>query len=811
MFSVGALALVASLLAVLQAPPGLSAVEAGQYSTAGRRVLVVIVDRISIDDIVDADLPGIRGLASRGSAALMNARVRYDSYGTGSYVILGAGGRALAVDNAGLAYNTEEMFQAGEESVEAGSIYLSRTGREAPAGSVVNLYIEEMRKKSDSSLATSVPGLLGETLLKAGKRVAVFGNADSLGPSIRLEGPVGAALPEFPQPVEPGRTSSGHPLSRTWHREISCIAMDASGLVPEGDASTRLDRPSSGPGLLSTDFELLVDIAAAGMRSADLVVVDMGQTSRVDDQSSLYSEGELVEARRAALAECDRALSALLESVDLSRDLVLICTPTPTRKMMIDGDLLTPLIAAGPGLSAGGSLSSPTTRRTGLISNFDIAPTILEHLGVEAPPEMDGRAVRSEGSGLRLETLVSLRDRSVYATGARAALVKLFAISGLVVLLVLILLSLVRRELIFDHPLFWSVVLLSLLSAPVIYALVPLLPVRVLGWSITALVVGELAAGAASLLVFYAVARLKKRRRGDKPTGGGEPGGALGWAVPRAVLLLAGLALACVIADTFAGSPASAVSPFGTSLVMGSRYYGIGNIYMGVALGAAVLAACLAPDVFPSFIKGKTAAMLFAGGVLLVTVAVLGYPRLGANVGGLITGVAAASVTMIKLKGERLGWKQAGLIALVVVACLVLLLAVDALLPGSSSHAGKTASRISGRGISDAFSVIARKLQANYSLAFASIWRLFFLAGAITALLWRWSMGMFRTVDRAYPNMAAAWTGMVVAMVVALLFNDTGIEAAGAVMIYFILPVILLMLSVARDETSRGGAVREAS
>lgn len=797
MAAAGALASIVSVLAVLLVSPSGAAAEAGQVSAHGRRVLVVVIDRIGMDDIVDARLPGIRILASRGSSALMNARVRYDAYGPGSYVILGAGGRAFAADSAGLAFNAGETFQAGRELLTAGSIYRSRTGGSAPPGSVVSLYIEAMVKESDSALATNVPGLLGETLRKAGKRVAVFGNADSLGPGASAGYSGAITLPEYPLPAEPGRDNWGHPLARTSHREASCIAMDANGLVPAGDVSTLMDTQSDGPGLLSTDFERLVAEASAGLRAADLVVVDMGQTSRVDEQSGFYSESALSEARKAELARCDRALVALLESVDLSRDLVVVCAPTPTREMIMEGDFFTPLIAAGPGFGPGGRLSSPTTRRTGLVSNYDVAPTVLEHLGVAAPSEMDGRAMTSGGDGLELESLAELGDRSVYASGVRATLLKLFAISGLVVLLLLLMLSLVRKELIFGHLYFWSVVLLALLSTPLVYMLVPLLPLRRLGWSIAVSLLCELAAGALALLAFLAAGKSRAARSKDRPQAGGGETSALGWALPRAVLLLSGLALAGVLLDPFIGSPMSAVSPFGTSLVLGGRYYGTGNTYMGVALGAAILAACLLPDLFRSRLKSNTTTVVAAVALLAVTVAILGYPRLGANVGGLITGVVASFVTVMKLRGGKIGWRQAVLIGAVVVACLFLLLAADALLPGSSSHAGKTASRISGGGIKDAFDVIARKLEANYKLALASIWRLFLLAAVVAALVWRRNLAMFTDINRAYPHMAAAWTGMVVAMAVALLFNDTGIEAAGAIMVYFILPALLLLLSVA--------------
>jgi len=41
-------------------------------------------------------------------------------------------------------------------------------------------------------------------------------------------------------------------------------------------------------------------------------------------------------------------------------------------------------------------------------------------------------------------------------------------------------------------------------------------------------------------------------------------------------------------------------SAFGSDVMMGDRYYGMGNLYSGFAIGAALLFACLLPVVLAS-------------------------------------------------------------------------------------------------------------------------------------------------------------------------------------------------------------------
>lgn len=810
-----ALALVACVVAMLivsLAPPCRAAEGTGQqasaasdagplYAGAGaraRRALVVVIDRIGIDDLVDTGLPSIDRLTREGGTALMNVRIRSDLYGLGSYVVIGAGGRAFAGPDAGLAFESgEQLVQGANLEVSAGRVYTSRTGRRAPPGSVANLYIEEMKQLSDTPMATSTPGLLGQAARDAGLRVAVVGNADSSIPAV-FTGAASQAQPVELARVSPPPTRS-YPMDYTIHREISGIAMDSQGLAPRGDVSSDLVAYIPGKSLPTTDFDRLVVRTRDALASNELVVVDMGQTSRVDEQAPLYQERKLEQSRRDALARCDAALGRILQSVDLSRDLVVICTPTPTRKMIEDGELLTPVVAAGPGLQPGTLLTAPTTRRPGLVTNFDIAPTVLSFLGVSAPADMEGSVFESTGRPTSLPEIASRRSSVVYAYDARPAMVKLFAISGIVVLLLALIISLVRRELLEGHPFFWLVIVMALFSGPLVYMLAPLIPVRALYWSMPIAVVLELAAGSVALFFFVLLGRrISRDAEGAGREGNSSDSRSPAWAVPRALFALVSVTLVVVLVDPFIGAPMSALSPFGTSVVLGARYYGIGNLYMGVALGAALLVACLLPSLFPRALGTRLRLVVAAAAVLALTVAIIGFPRLGAEVGGLITGVVASLVVLMKLAGWKIGWRHVVAVAAVLVLCVVLLLLADVILPGPASHAGKEVSRIGGKGISDALAVITRKLEANYKLTFASIWRLFLLMGIISALVWRKTLRMFFEVDERYTGMGAMWLGLSIAMVIALVFNDSGIEAAGALMVFFILPALALWLGLRR-------------
>jgi hypothetical protein len=762
-------------------------------AAAPRRVMLVFIDRIGLDDLAAADTPNIDSLVAGGASGLMNVRVWPDRYGTGSYLVIGAGGRVIAGENAGLAFNAAETLRTPlGDFLTAGDIYRSRTGIDAPRGEIVNLSIEEIRRRSESPLATSTPGLLGQTLRDSAVRVSLLGNADSL--EVGKLGLMEDSL--VPAAPDPGAPVTDYPLAARVHREAACAAMDTDGRVPSGDVSSALTTAGDGTVGFSTDFAALVELAALELERADLLVIDMGQTSRVDEQAANFSDTALAGARGRALRESDAALGGLVELLDFSRDLVIVATPTPSVKMIARGELLTPLIIRGPGYGGGGNLSSPTTRREGLVSNFDIAPTILDFLGVGIPTEMEGRVFAPSGSGEGIWGLTSMRDRAVFATSIRPAMMRFFVFPAVALLLIAILVSLLRPDLLAGRPGLWSWLFLSLLSGPLAYLLVPALPIESLSLLVTTVIGAQVSFGLLALSAFALPPRLRRKGR---PPEGDRVERFTRLVLPRSILLVSGLTLAAVLLDPLVGSPLSVLSPFGRSLALGGRFYGIGNIYMGVALGAAILSACLLPAVFPTAFGRPGAAVAAGAAILTVTVAVLGAPGLGANVGGLITGVIAAPVTLLKLGGRRVRFKHVAAIAVALALVIGALLLVDLLSPGPSSHAGRAFERISENGLGEMVSIAGRKLQANVRLLASSNWR-FFLVAAIAALLvWHRRLKAFDIASKRHPSLSAAWYGLMVAGAASLTFNDSGIEPASAITLFLAVPLFLLALPATRE------------
>jgi hypothetical protein len=103
----------------------------------------------------------------------------------------------------------------------------------------------------------------------------------------------------------------------------------------------------------------------------------------------------------------------LLAGVDSRRDAVVVVGPSHPANV----DALTVAAVKAPGVKPG-LLESGTTRRAGFASLVDVAPTILDVLGVSRPTSMEGRPLAFETSGgsaaHRRTTLIDANENGLF-------------------------------------------------------------------------------------------------------------------------------------------------------------------------------------------------------------------------------------------------------------------------------------------------------------------------------------------------------------------------------------------------------------
>ena len=713
-----------------------------------KAVVLVVINKITVKDLLSDKRTNVVALAKNGGAGLMNARAANGSEAANFYLSLGAGARANAGTYGKLGFNATERLPERffDGLLTGGDIVFQGTGAHPPKESVVNLGVHVASTKSFKSRRNIVPGLLGESLERAGLKTAVVGNADTIGQA---------------------------------RREITLVTMNFSGLTDHGDVSenvTRVDKTI--PGGLRTDREELTKLTLEMVSKADFTAVEFGDTSRLDEQRALMLKTVFLDEHEKALRAADLFIGELTRRLPMDRTMLIVTAPQLMKDPERGRDTLVPIVIGGAGH---GTLVSDTTRRDGVVTNMDVAPTILSHLGVPIPVEMAGNVIRTSPAADE-SVLDSLNQRysGIYAIRQlRTPFLVAYSILrvlGLAVALAAIFMAQRGRSLAPALTGAIQIYLLFLLAIPpAAFLQIPLDETN------TLVSLGSLFALAvvppAAVFLFF-----QKR--------------------PLVPLVLIATVTALTIAiDTATGSVLADRSFFGSDIISGGRFYGVGNTLMGVLVAATVFAAAGALELS----RSKSKYWLWsATAAILVVAFIVGHPRFGANVGGLIA-VTATAMVFLHICGRSK--HKVGTIAPKIAAFALFVPAVlrfDLSGGESTSHAGKAMAVIGEQGGSAVFDIIARKLEMNIRGSFSyNMLVVVLMVLAILALTMILRIRRDRLLDWLGEDFGVLSRGFLVLLWCAAIVyavNDTGSVAAQLILSYLTIPLLYLVLDSPHSE-----------
>jgi hypothetical protein len=396
---------------------------------------------------------------------------------------------------------------------------------------------------------------------------------------------------------------------------------------------------------------------------------------------------------------------------------------------------LTPFTLVRPG-NGSGLLYSPATRTQGLMTNADVAPTLLDALGVPVPPEMSGRAAEIRPGVVESAELLQRRLWLVEDRGFRV-----WAVVGVLWALALVVETARhgRRGA--------SLAVLALAALPAGALLAATFPVT-----------GVLPIGALTALFAGGITALSWRLSGSfaRALSGG------------------GLATAAFVTlDAAAGGAIERFSTIGYNPATGTRFYGVGNEY------AAVLAGSLTMGLGVLAHRSRPPAALLAA-VGAVVVLALGLPTMGADVGGSLALGLAFGATVELVRGD--GWRGAALWAASGFALAAVLFLASGLLFPDVSHGSRAAS-----GGEELYVVFVRKLAVSLgSLLNPVLLALLALGAAVTYAGWRRARGT---------PLAAGIPGAVLAAIASGVLNDSGLIAALFALMYPALGALGVLIS----------------
>jgi hypothetical protein len=462
-------------------------------------------------------------------------------------------------------------------------------------------------------------------------------------------------------------------------------------------------------------------------------------------------------------AQAAQDIRAFAEKRPGSLALVVVLSLQPSADMDRRGDSLTPIALATarpaelfPTNGRMRTLTSDTTRFSGLVTNVDVAPTILRFFGAPIPSSMEGSPMRVTGDAAPFAVHRRELEQRHIRIAVQLAELAIVCVTGASIILLLVGIGRGHRP---SAPAaaVWRFVVLCGAALPFPLAAGGLLPRLTYGW-VAIWVVGW-------IILLAGAAR------------------AVPWRGPMAPLAFLGaVSLAYLAADLALGSHGLRVPLLGGTMFDGARFYGLPNAFESMLLAAGLYVAA-------RFDPVRGAVLLFACGLLS------GFPALGADVGGsLVLFVAAGLWWQLRTRG-RLGLREVTTAAGVAVAGLAVVLVVSRVFAPSPTHVTRFVER-SGSSLTSGLDEIGRRLSAGVRQvvdAPASLIPLLGLPGVLWAGL---RDGPVARALAGVPPWREVLIVLVVSAGVAFLVNDTGMAAAAPAFLYAVAVLAWAALSV---------------
>lgn len=712
----------------------------GQCATPAKTT-ILLLNRISLTDLHANAGPFLRAKISESALGLITTNTAGTRSAGNTHATLGAGSPAFSDRPGGLALNFNEKWM----DTPAGLLYQQLTGDPSfPAGKVIIPRLPEAVRLNFSAVRTSIPCLLGQVLQENHRTTAVLGNSDL------------APTEEDPY--------------YTYARFAPWLAADERGLVSFGEVGVDTLQRTNGLLPWTTNYSYLAAKYREYRESADLIVVELGDFARLDALSAYLYDRQISAEKQNLFTRLDSFLHTLWPLVDWEAETVFLLTPTPTITNLKQGAYLTPCLVWGKNFSSG-LLSSPTTRRPGLVANVDLTPTVLHLFNLTTPGWATGRPMNTGFAG-KLTALLSIEMKINATSYFRRKVLPAFLNGAAFLLPVIILGAGVLRKL---AGRLWANYRAYLQFFTLLISTLPLALHLASQPPLTSPVTFVFLTGGIAIFSTLSSWALVKRRK----------------ITPLVFLLPLVLFTLLTIADLLSGATLIKNSVLGYDPMLGARYYGIGNELAGLFLGSmlGILIGLQQLNATPSL--SSRAIWLF-----LTAMAILAAPRIGANFGAGLTALAMAlTLWVVQRQSSTCPSRQLPVLFLILTFFIATLLSFDFIVggPDLQSHFGLLLENFQTRGVTALGEIIFRKLQVNVRLL-STRWTLLFLSGLLS-----FTVTAFRAPIPRSPFFTVALIGGLVGLVC----NDSGLVFSALFFYPLATTGLLSLLSVDAARNSR--------
>ncbi len=619
------------------------------------------------------------------------------------------------------------LFYKVDDEIRA--IYERRTGSKIPESGIVSIDIGKLIEQNKKGEYGAIPGELGNVLRENGYKTAVLGNMNA------------------------------HDVQLT---PAALIAMDSKGYIDYGDISDELiEEDITRPFGIKTNYSILSERLRELYAASDFIVIELGDIAGLERyKENVYSE-VYEEYRRELLVEIDDFIGKIAKDLKEDSPKILITTPYPSSAAINRGERLTPLIIYDGELGEK-VLYSDTTKREGIVGNVDIGQTVLSYFDLSSD-HMTGTVLKSIPKEDAWDYIKNVNLRVVNTSVQRARVLYSFAIYEILISIVAFIFIMVRKKL---SPHWYQYILFALAGNMVVPLTLLIMPV----FGVTSVEITYLLLVGITTCIVLLMNRFTKNH------------------TLNTLLSITALLVFALIVDIVTGQNLIKNSLLGYDPIIGARYYGIGNEYMGILIGATIIFTTVLIEKYAVNIYGTILFYIFV-------VLVIGLPSLGANVGGTITAVAAFIFVSIRLSGARMDIKKIIYTALGIVGAVAIMAGIDLFISDSPTHLAGAIKQITAGGPIVVYQIIMRKISMNLRLIGITVWsKVLISAIVILGILLYRPVGHIKNMSLKYSKVGIGWTGIIVACIVGFSVNDSGIVSAATSIIFLTSSILYLII-----------------
>jgi hypothetical protein len=708
-------------------------------------LVIVAVDKMDSLELLESKLPGVNRLLANGACGLMNVRsgMGYMDSASG-YLSLGTGSRSTMPDKSGpeLSGGAYELENRDFPGGNAGSYLqwsigpgVEALGRETPVVPKIG-WIKNQAWTEDHQVD---PGRLGAVFHENGWRTCLVGNLDNISTS---------------------------------HRPGGLLLMDRRGIMDEGQIGQSILEIDPGfPYQYRFSSDKAIGELSNRLAARKIILVEFGDFYRLDFFREEVQPDRYEQLKRSTWLRFDGFLTRLFRLKETKPFTLVVITPSVSSEGVMKKNLLGVFVVSDPGYHPG-LLTSGTTKWPGLVANIDFLPTLLQIANLQSRQRLIGRAVTAIPAKDYRQRLAALNQRLIASNSNQRrildwdmAVITFGWLAGLLgIYLVRIFLKAGQQwgsylRVISD----WLITLVAIM--PLSLIILPLLPIFF--WQV---------GGFLALSIIISIPFIRIRT------------------VDRRIVVLSGLIWGGLVCDQLFGWHLIRFSPLGYSAMAGSRYYGIGNEFMGVFLAASlILTHLISRDTTSRWKAPQWFGPLILGGSVLV----FSLPQLGAKFGGILSGIAGFSYYLVNIYQVKLHNKK---LWFIFGGCILGLAAIgwwDSLrAPEVQTHIGRFVRLFFNRDFAQVGEIIFRKLTMNMKLTVFSPWMRIILLALMLGIVHR----VVAKSKLAQPEDMILWKSILVTGMAAYIVNDAGVLAFATCLAYGFSFVLLKLGNSVRDK-----------